>query len=214
MTVEIRSGALAAISEFTKDLDLDADLAARFAADPVGVLRERDIDIALPEHSGFQSLSRLLSNLPAEGRVAALRSISMFIDNSGPRAAQDSPDQIVVVVANAVAIANANANANAQANSNTFGTDMQTKQAYTPRVSVFNGYHESEVAQRLSAMRLTQPRQVALLKRAALDGEQLSAVDGSDKRRSSYTFQGHTFEVESRITADEVEILDVRLASA
>jgi hypothetical protein len=227
MTVEIRSGALAAISEFSKDLDRDAELAARFAADPVGVLGERDIDIAFPEGSGYQSLSDVLGNLDVESRVAALRSIGVFIDNSGPRATQDAPDLIVLVITNANAVVNANAgansnagvnsevNANATANSNvnTDGVGMQTH-TFAHRVSVFDGYHESEVAERLAGMRLTQPRQLALLKRAALDGEQLSIAEGAELRRSSYTFHGHTFEVDSRVTPDEVEIVDVRLVSA
>ena len=241
MTTEVRATALADIASFCRELDSDNALATRFAADPAGVLLERDIDIALPTETGEpSSLGTMLSDHDPELRVVTLQSIGSFLPRA-PRSDSEEPFfPFPIVFVNAFGIANANAgananalananagananalaNANANTNTNTNGTSGRLYTAHMTAaalavrsISVFSGYADSEVAMRLGALRLSEARQLALLKRVANDGEEVAAREenGATTRMTRYMFQGETLEVESRSGADGIEILDARI---
>lgn len=230
MALEVRSDALAMIQRFCRQLDAEESLAERFRADPVGVLQEFDIDLAFPVETGFQSLGQMISVLDEESRLVTIKSIGLFAGHIRSSSAADPrPQQVRVFViananaaananaganANAVANANAGANANVNANTNASGfTGLANESVLTKRISVFDDYGQSEAAQLLEKLHLNPTRQLALLKRAVVDGESVtqSATDGAQQRITRYTFHGSTFEVESLVTTDAVEVVGVNV---
>lgn len=226
---------LARIRDLARRLEDDEAVARQFVEDPIAVLDAHGADMTFPEGSRYRSMGELVAGLDPAARVVTLQSIATFAGKMEPRDAQESPDVLVFVfaVANANAASNANAAtevnaavvANATANANTSGAShMVTPAAPTHRVELFDGYDESPVARVLSEMQLARPRQVALLKRAALDGDvvgledrivgdvdRVPSADGVEHRVSTYRFQGRELRVESRITRDEVTILDTSM---
>jgi len=152
-----------------------------------------------------------LSNNERKATLASLIEISTIPDFERP--AVMTPIANANVGANANANANANVNANANANVNGMTAEESLIDMSTI-VTLPSDYDASAFAKKMNEMKMNEPRQKALLKRALSDPDSLiSARTAGDAeiRTAKYAFRGVVFEVEGLLRNNQLLILKAEI---
>ncbi len=211
---DVRTKFWDALKSLNEELKTDRAVARRFEEDPIRLLREKNVDIEVPMESGMVKFSNLLENLSNNERKATLASlieISTIPDFERP--AVMTPIANANVGANANANANANVNANANANVNGMTAEESLIDMSTI-VTLPSDYDASAFAKKMNEMKMNEPRQKALLKRALSDPDSLiSARTAGDAeiRTAKYAFRGVVFEVEGLLRNNQLLILKAEI---
>jgi hypothetical protein len=209
------------LRELRERLQKDSKLRKEFESDPVKVLRQEKLDIALPEPPGDpaeRTLVATLQNMSGVERraiVDSLMAVSNIRDFGAGKVAVVTPNANANTDVNANVAVNANAHANANTNSNTNGAginDVLLNPA--ARVTLPSTFAQSALARKLTDLKLNRARQTALFKRALTDPDSLVRSKQSKEgevRVARYVYRGAVFEVEALVTGETIAINKVKL---
>ena len=202
------------IQSIHEKIRTDAKFAAAFDKDPVDALKQANLDPVVPETkvSPKTQFSKLLAGMTEIERRATIEAVA------GVRPGGHQALALAVANANAGANANvgananalANANANANANTNTNGFAAADLQGDLVRLVIGQNFARTDLATRLTNLKLSPARQQALLKSVFSDGQSIVSRQGASQKAIA-SFRGLSFEVEATVKGAEIEVTGGRI---
>lgn len=203
----------------------DAAFAQALVRDPVRVLSEEGLDGGIPCVCDAHSLGELLTKVPDSAVPPTLASLGLIIQNRSDYEIVNKKTANVKAVVNAAVVANAAAYHEAAAATIagvvavvvavaglTFtGTPSPRKgeRLQAPALRLASNFDGASVLEHLTRSGLGEARRLALLRRAAVDGDLVAGEfteDGFEARTTRYGVEGMLIEVKSLIGINEVVI--------
>nr|WP_300150717.1 hypothetical protein [Propionicimonas sp.] len=209
----------------------DTAFAQALIRDPVRVLHDEGLDGGIPCVCDAHSLGELLTKVPESAVSPTLASLGLIIQSKSDYEIVNKKTANVKAVVNAAVVANAAVYHEAAAATIagvvavvvavaglTFtGTPSPHKgeRLQAPALRFADGFDGAGVLDHLSASGLGEARQLALLRRAAIDGDLISSAlteNGFEARTTRYDVDGTLIDVDSLIGINEVVIQGCAIA--